>query len=148
MTRKNPRLEIHCNALQKIRVAVKPIKMILRTRIERFSPRSSGMVSLPTSRSPCMSRISKNAVLTNTIPTAHRATITLTQPMVPDMDNGGRTAVTIPQATAIRSVFEPGISLILRYLMTGSHSGTSFRLYESPKRLMINRAKNGNWPIL
>jgi len=82
--------------------------------MDRFSPIRMGIVSMPTIRSPCMSRMSKKAVLTNTMPVAHRNTKIVPVSIRADIDKGGKRDVTMPQAMAIKIVFEPGMSRILR----------------------------------
>jgi len=59
---------------------------------------------------------------------AHKATSIFIQLILPNLDNGGSTALTIPQAIAIRSVFDPGISLNFRYLKVVIHCGTTLML--------------------
>ena len=120
--------------------------MIFKRRSDRFSPSKMAIVSLPTMRSPCMSRTSKKAVLTNTIPAAHKKINTVTQWALSDSDSGGRRAVTIPQATAIINVFDPGISLNRLYLSQKMLWGTNLRLYDSPSRLNTRSSKNGKSP--
>ncbi len=75
-----------------------------------------------------MSRISKNAVLTNTIHVDHINTNAEPASIFPDTDKNGNRDVTIPHARAIRIVFEPGISLILLYLTPVKQSGMSLKL--------------------
>jgi len=64
-----------------------------------------------------------------------------------DAERVGNIAVTIPQAAAIRTVFDPDISLILRYLAPKRLSGTSLMLYERPSKLMRKRIKKEAIPI-
>ena len=61
-------------------------------------------------RSPCMSRMSKNAVRTNTRPAAHRNITPVAQVTSTLTAKEGSTAVTMPHAMAISSVFDPGMS--------------------------------------
>ena len=118
------------------------------SRMVCFSPSSMGMVSLPTIRSPCMSRMSKNAVLTNTMPADHANTGTMLRSNFPNTDRGANMAVTIPHAIVIRMVFDPGTSLILLYLPLLRCSGISFKLYESPIKLIARRIRNGSSPMV
>ena len=122
------------------------ISMIFNSPRDFFSPSKMAMVSLPTIRSPCMSRMSKKVVLTNTMPAAHKNISAVTQPAVPVNESAGRTAVTTPQAMAIKRVFEPGISRIRRYLTKESGRGTSRMLYDSPIRLMASSSRKGKIP--
>jgi len=127
-------------------MTINTIDTISSSRIDRFSPRKMARVSLPMIRSPCMSRMSKNRVLKNTKPVDHTKIEPLTQMILPLADKGGRRATTIPHAMAIRMVFEPGISLILRYLMPCNDSGSNGKLYDSPIMLMVSRRINDQIP--
>jgi hypothetical protein len=48
------------------------------------------------------------------MPVDHRNTKIVPVSIFADIDNGGKREVTMPQAMAIRIVFEPGMSRILR----------------------------------
>ena len=75
-----------------------------------------------------MSRMSKNADLTKTRLRDHKSTSAVLRGILFDTDKEGNTEVTIPHAIAIRTVFEPGISLILLYLRRAKRFGTSVKL--------------------
>ena len=94
-----------------------------KRRMDRCSPIKMGIVSLPTMRSPCMPRMSKKAVLTNTRHVAQIKTKSVLTAMVFNNAIAGIIAVTSPQANAISTVFDPGMSLILRYFPVLSHFG-------------------------
>jgi len=113
----------------------------------RSWPINIGIVSFPTIRSPCISRMSKKAVRTKTVHADHKNTDTTMISMVPFTDKYGNRVVTMPQAIVISNVFEPGISLILEYLSSEKRFGTSLKLYESPIILMIRRIRNGIRPM-
>jgi len=76
----------------------------------------------------------------------HRNIDAALKPILPNVDKDGNIAVTIPQAMAIRKVFEPGMSLILKYLLPVKRSGKSFKLYERPIMLIMKRIKNATGP--
>ena len=77
-----------------------------------LSPSRMGIVSRPTIRSPCISRMSKKAVLMNTIQTDQANTSIVLNPKVLFNAIGGTILQMIPQANAISTVLEPGISRI------------------------------------
>ncbi len=143
-----PRLEIIWNALDRNKRTIVIISMPFKRRNEPFSLNKIAIVSLPTILSPCMSSISKNAVLANTIDVDHINTNTEPASIFPDTDKNGNKDVTIPHARAIRMVFEPGISLILLHLTPVYQSGMSLKLYESPIILITRRNKKGINPMV
>jgi len=70
------------------------------------SPIKIGNVSLPTILSPCISRRSKKAVRTKTIPMAQIKTGIVAALSFPWADSTGNNDVTIPHAKTIRIVFD------------------------------------------
>ena len=146
--RTSPRSETMPEALGSRSSKKLPPSTAFKNRSVVFSPKRMGIVSLPTIRSPCISRISKKAVLASTIPADHRNTIMEANPQHPEDDKEGKSAVTTPHATEMRMVLEPGISLIFLYFNLGEYPGTSFRLYESPIKLMARIIKKGICPII
>ena len=89
-------------------------KSFFRSALVFCSPRKMGNVSLPTILSPCISRISKKAVRTNTIPMAQIKTEKVEVFRAPLAAITGNNEVATPHARTIRIGFDPGISPIRR----------------------------------
>ena len=92
--------------------------------------------------------MSRNAVLANTMIEDQINTNIVVRLIFPDTDKGGNIDVTIPHANATRIVFEPGISLILRYLPLTKYFGTILKLYKSPNIVIVKITRNEFNPIL
>ena len=112
-----------------------------------FSPITIGRLPCPTSLSPCISRISKKAVRTKAKTEAKKVMKSMPVVNCTLLERWGIAAVTIPQAMAINTVFEPGISLMLWIFFPGFNQfGKSLTLYRRPKILMILSSANGMAP--
>ena len=147
IARTKPRLAINENKLDKSKMPRFATSIAFKRRIAFFSPIRMGIVSLPTILSPCISRMSKNAVLAKTKLADHKNTHMVLMKELSATDINGNTEVTIPHAMAIKIVFEPGKSLIFLYLPLKNCFGIIFKSYERPKTLMTRRTIKGINPM-
>jgi len=136
-----------CIKLEIGKMINRPIKICFKRIIVFLSPNRRGSVLWPAILSPCISRISKKTVRAKTIPVDKRNAGMVARENFPQSDTAGNNAVTMPHARAIKIVLDPGISLSFLYLPSQILFGIIFRLYERPKRLMINRTMKGAVPI-
>jgi len=139
ITRKNPKLCIILKREVTIRTTDIETKTCFIMRILFFSPTKVGTVSLPVILSPCIPKMSSNAVVAKTSP-VEKVNAMAEDMILPEFDIAGRIEVTVPHAVAIRTVFAPGMSFIRCIFLIPRKGGTIFKLYERP-RILITKSK-------